>query len=107
MAFGIMALSIEMILYNVSLNMTFGSKLIQKVNYTRILGFYVDSDLTSVPSKVRNLRKMRNFWANFTDFEPEINIIKCKTEKLKQKLEYFNARLLFISWKNKFNAKNL
>ena len=25
---------------------------------------------------------MRNFWANFTDFEPEINIIKCKTEKL-------------------------
>ena len=28
---------------------------------------------------------MRNFWANFTDFEPEVNIIKCKTEKLKQK----------------------
>ena len=28
---------------------------------------------------------MRNFWANFADFEPEINIIKCKTEKLKQK----------------------
>ena len=24
---------------------------------------------------------MRNFWANFTDFEPEINIMKCKTEK--------------------------
>ena len=39
----------------------------------------------SVPSRVRNLRKMRNFWANFTDFEPEINTIKCKTEKLKQK----------------------
>ena len=37
-----------------------------------------------VPSRVRNLRKMRSFWANFTDFEPEINIIKCKTEKLKQ-----------------------
>ena len=35
---------------------------------------------------------MRNFWANFTDFEPKINIIKCKIEKLK-KLEYFNARL--------------
>ena len=28
---------------------------------------------TSVPCRVRNLRKMRNFWANFTDFEPEIN----------------------------------
>ena len=28
---------------------------------------------------------MRNFWANFTDFEPEINIIKCKTKKLKTK----------------------
>ena len=42
--------------------------------------------LSSVPSRVRNLRKMRNFWANFTDFEPEINIIKCKTEKLKQKM---------------------
>ena len=26
---------------------------------------------------------MRNFWANFTDFKPEINIIKCKTEKTK------------------------
>ena len=39
----------------------------------------------SVPPWVRNLRKMRNFWANFTDFEPEINIIKCKTETLKQK----------------------
>ena len=23
---------------------------------------------------------MQNFWANFTDFEPEINIIKCKTK---------------------------
>ena len=23
---------------------------------------------------------MRNFWASFTDFEPEIMIIKCKTE---------------------------
>ena len=29
---------------------------------------------------MRNLSKMRNFWANFTDFEPEINIIKCRTE---------------------------
>ena len=48
---------------------------------------------TSVPSRVRNLRKVRNFWANFTDFEPEINIIKCKTEKLNKKLEYFHARL--------------
>ena len=28
---------------------------------------------------------MRNFWANFTDFEQEINIIKCKTEKPKKK----------------------
>ena len=36
-----------------------------------------------VPSRVRNLRKMRNFRANFTDFEPEINTVKCKTEKLK------------------------
>ena len=27
----------------------------------------------------------RKFWANFTDFEPQINMIKCKTEKLKQK----------------------
>ena len=39
----------------------------------------------SVPSRVGNLGKIGNFWANFTDFEPEINIIKCKTEKLKQK----------------------
>ena len=39
--------------------------------------------------RVRNLRKMQNIWANFTDFEPEISIIKCKTKKLK----YFNARL--------------
>ena len=38
--------------------------------------------IPSVPSRVRNLRKIQNFWANFTDFEPEINIIKCKTEKL-------------------------
>ena len=30
----------------VPLNMAFGSKLIQKVNYTRVLGLYVDSDLT-------------------------------------------------------------
>ena len=43
----------------------------------------------SVPSRVRYLRKMHNFWANFTDFEPEINITKCKTKKL----EYFNTRL--------------
>ena len=28
---------------------------------------------------------MQNLWANFTDFEPEIDIIKCKTEKLKKK----------------------
>ena len=41
--------------------------------------------LASVPSLVRNLEKTQNFWANFTDFEPEINIIKCKTKKLKQK----------------------
>ena len=46
----------------------------------------------SVPSRVRNLRKTQNFWTNFTDFEPEINIIKCKTEKLEY-FEYFNARL--------------
>ena len=44
-----------------------------------------DIHVASVPSRERNLRKMRNFWANFTDFEPKINIIKCKTEKLKQK----------------------
>ena len=40
---------------------------------------------------------MRNFWANFIDFEPLINIIQCKTEKLKQKTEYFNARLYLCS----------
>ena len=28
---------------------------------------------------------MRNFWADFSDFESKINIIKCKTEKPKQK----------------------
>ena len=28
---------------------------------------------------------MRNFWANFTDFKPEIITTKCKTEKLKTK----------------------
>ena len=33
-------------LYNVPLNMAFGSKLIQKVNYTRVLGLYVVSNLT-------------------------------------------------------------
>ena len=32
----------------------------------------------SVPSKMRNLRKMRIFWANFTDSKSGINIIKCK-----------------------------
>ena len=37
---------------------------------------------TSVPSRVRNLRKIRIFLANFTDFKAEINIIKCKTEKI-------------------------
>ena len=35
----------------------------------------------NVPSRVGNLGKMRNFWAYFTDFEPEIIIIKCKTAK--------------------------
>ena len=45
----------------------------------------VRSSTGSVPSSVGHLRKMQNFWANFTDFEPEINIIKCKTEKPKQK----------------------
>ena len=40
--------------------------------------------MLSVLSRVRNLRKKRNFWANFTDFKPEINVIKCKTEKLEQ-----------------------
>ena len=34
----------------------------------------------SVPTRVRSLRKMQNFWENFTDFKPEVNIIKCKTE---------------------------
>ena len=33
--------------------------------------------ISSVPSRERNLRKM----PNFTDFEPEINSIKCNTEK--------------------------
>ena len=28
---------------------------------------------------------MQNFWANFTNYKPEIYIIKCKTEKLKTK----------------------
>ena len=46
---------------------------------------------TSVSSRVRNLRKMRNFWANFSDFKSEIYIIKCKN--FNKKLEYFNARL--------------
>ena len=50
-----------------------------------ILCVFVCRYVNSVPSRVRNLRKMQNFWANFTDFEPEINIIKCKTEKLKEK----------------------
>ena len=59
--------------------------------------------MTSVPSRMRNLRKMRNYWANFTDFVPKTNIKKCKTEKL----EYFNARLWLASWKSKFYAKNL
>ena len=35
---------------------------------------------SSVPFRVKNLKKMRNFWANFTDFEPETHILKCKTE---------------------------
>ena len=47
----------------------------------------------SVPSRVRNLKKMRNFWANFTDFEPEINILDYKMQNLNKKFEYFNARL--------------
>ena len=45
------------------------------------------------PSRVRNLGKMRNFWANFTEFEPEINIVKCKTKNFNKKLEYFDAIL--------------
>ena len=40
---------------------------------------------TSVSSRVRNLRKMQNFWANFSDFGPDINSVKCKTERLKTK----------------------
>ena len=32
---------------------------------------------------------MQNFWANFTDFELEINNIKRNTEKLKQKTWIF------------------
>ena len=28
---------------------------------------------------------MQNFWAIFSDFEPEINILKCKTEELQTK----------------------
>ena len=50
-------------------------------------------NIVSVPSRVRNLRKMRNFCANFTDFEPEINIVNAKLKNLNKKLEYFNARL--------------
>ena len=48
----------------------------------------------SVPYRVKNLRKMRHFWANFTDFEQEINILRCKTEKLKQKTS--NQNQIFI-----------
>ena len=36
---------------------------------------------------------MRNFWANFTNFEPEINIITCKTEKLKKNILIQNCSL--------------
>ena len=46
---------------------------------------------------------MRNFWANFTDFEPEIYIIVCKTEKL----EYFNQSIklvYFVAANNNFTS---
>ena len=46
--------------------------------------FSSTSPCTSVPYRVRNLRKMRNLWANFTDFEPKVNI-KCKTKKHKKR----------------------
>ena len=49
------------------------------------VGFNTSDKFENHCSRVRNLRKMQNFWANFIDFEPEIIIIKCKTEKLKQK----------------------
>ena len=49
------------------------------------VGFDTSDKFENHCSRVRNLRKMRNFWANFTNFEPEIIIIKCKPEKLKQK----------------------
>ena len=52
--------------------------------YTDTVYWVVHAISTSAPSRVRNLRKMRNFWANFTDFEPEIININCKTEKLQK-----------------------
>ena len=48
---------------------------------SNVHGCYISYTITSfwlrnsVLSRVRNLRKMRNFWANFTDFNPEVNII--------------------------------
>ena len=35
----------------------------------------INTVANSVPSRVRKLRKMRHFGANFTDIEPEIIII--------------------------------
>ena len=31
-----------------------------------------ESQGASVPSRVRNLRKMQNFWANFSDFNQKL-----------------------------------
>ena len=53
--------------------------------------------LCSVPSRVRNLRKMQNFWIHLTDFEPKINIIICKSENFNKKLENFNATICSVA----------
>ena len=46
---------------------------------------------------------MRNFWINFTDFEPEINIVKCKTEKLEKQ----NLNILMQDCSLYFGKANL
>ena len=51
-----------------------------------LLTIIIETPQTSVPSTVRNLGKMQNFWANFIDFESEINITKCKIKTLTKNL---------------------
>ena len=53
---------------------------------------------------------MQNFWTNFTDFEPETEkliLSNAKLKNLNKKFEYFHAGPQLVSWKSKFNAKNL